>query len=296
MTKYFLSKLLCILIAFLAITQNAYSKQNIEALIEKIEHNTEGRMGLYALNTHNKEIIAYREEELFPTQSTYKVLGAAAILSKIENTPNKLKQKIYFTTEDLITTDFLSGSKIEDGMTINELCHSAITTSDSGAMNIIIREIGGKEKLNNFTKSLGNNILSSDNGWNKKLYSKDQNDTFTSTPKQMITSLKKIVLDNVLNRPFRDLITSYLIDSKTGENRIKAGTPNNWLVGNKTGSGSTNGTTNDIAIIWPPKHKPILIGVFYNSNKNDTQLREDVLAETTSIIINEFKKNDNKLQ
>ena len=148
-----------------------------------------------------------------------------------------------------MTTDFLNGSKIQDGMTINEICHSAITTSDTGAMNVIIKKLGGKEKLNDFTKTLNNNILSSENGWYTKPYSKNQQDIFTSTPKQMILSLKKISLENTLNKSFKELIVSYLIDSKTGGNRIKAGTPSNWLVGNKTGSGSSNGTTNDIAII-----------------------------------------------
>lgn len=191
-----------------------------------------------------------------------------------------------------MTTDFLSGSKIQDGMTINEICHSAITTSDTGAMNVIIKELGGKEKLNDFTKKLGNNILSSENGWNTKPYSKNQKDTFISTPKQIILSLKKIALENTLNKPFKELIVSYLIDSKTGGNRIKAGTTSNWLVGNKTGSRSTNGTTNDIAIIWPPNHKPILIGIFYNSTNKDAKMRADIPTEVTSITISEFTEQD----
>ncbi len=180
-------------------------------------------------------------------------------------------------------------------MTINEICHSAITTSDTGAMNVIIKKLGGKDKLNDFSKTLGNNILSAENAWNKKSYSSNQHDIFTSTPKQMIISLKKIALENTLNKPFKELIISYLIDSKTGDNRIKAGTPSNWLVGNKTGSGSANGTTNDIAIIWPPEHKPILIGIFYNGTKKDAEMREDILAEIVSITISEFIKHDTTL-
>ena len=111
----------------------------------------------------------------------------------------------------------------------------------------------------------------------------------------MILSLKKISLGNVIPKPFRNLIISYLINSKTGDARIKAGTPNNWLVGNKTGSGSTNGTTNDIAIIWPQNHKPILLGIFYNSPNKKAELREDILAKVTSISIDHLIKNDSKL-
>ncbi|MGI4775646.1 MAG: hypothetical protein ACRYE9_01755 [Janthinobacterium lividum] len=79
------------------------------------------------------------------------------------------------------------------------------------------------------------------------------------------------------------------------ENSFKS-IPSGWIVGNKTGTGGAYGSTNDLAIVWPLKHAPILIGIYYTSNNEKAIKREDVLSAATKVIIEEFIAKDRKLK
>jgi beta-lactamase class A len=46
-----------------------------------------------------------------------------------------------------------------------------------------------------------------------------------------------------------------------GDTKIRAGLPNDWRVGDKTGAG-LRGTNNDTGIIWPPNRRPVVISLF----------------------------------
>ena len=48
---------------------------------------------------------------------------------------------------------------------------------------------------------------------------------------------------------------------RTGLDRLRAGLPAGWRVGDKTGTGA-NGAANDVAIAWPPGRPPILIACY----------------------------------
>jgi len=182
-------------------------------------------------------------------------------------------------------------------MTIKDLCSAAISFSDNTAMNLLLREIGDINGMNDFAFSISNQSFRQDNDWPLESYSGGY-DNFkdSSTPRDMVESFKKIMIDDILDRPQRDLLTTWLINTQTGLNRIRSSIPNNWIVGNKTGTGSTYGSTNDIAIIFPPKHKPIFIGIYYISNNKEAEKREDILSNATRFIIEEFILKDSKLK
>ena len=59
----------------------------------------------------------------------------------------------------------------------------------------------------------------------------------------------------------RAQLLQWLDDNKTGGQRIRAGLPAGWKVGDKTGTGE-NGATNDIAILRPPGRAPVLLSVY----------------------------------
>ncbi len=78
-------------------------------------------------------------------------------------------------------------------------------------------------------------------------------------------------------------------NTSTGPNRLRAGIPADWRIGNKTGTGRAEGTTNkcnDIAITFPPGRSPIIIAAYYDSGEytEQTEARhEAVLAEVGKI-------------
>jgi beta-lactamase class A len=206
--------------------------------------------------------------------------------------------KINYTKKDIKKSNWAPITKNFESMYVKDLCRAAINQSDSAAMNLLLNIIGGINGMNNFAREIGDNIFRQDHDWPAESYSGGHgNINDSSSPKAMVNSMQKILLGDVLNRPQRDLLTEYLISNETGFKRIRASTPKNWIVGEKTGTGSLYGSTNDIAIIFPPNnHEPLLIGIYYTSNNKDAINRDDILAKLTTIIINEFIKNDKKLK
>ena len=89
----------------------------------------------------------------------------------------------------------------------------------------------------------------------------------------------------------REQLQVWLKNNTTGNATIRAGVPNGWIVGDKTGSGDY-GTRNDIGIIWPEKCSPIVVAIYTTQNKKDAISRDDVIASATRILISEFALND----
>ncbi len=114
----------------------------------------------------------------------------------------------------------------------------------------------------------------------------------SSTPKDMAQSLQQLTLNSVLANPQHELLLSWLKSNTTGDNRIRAGVPKSWLVGDKTGTGMYYGTTNDIGIIWPPQCAPIVMAVYYTNNNKEAVKREDIVSSVTRLVIDGFAQND----
>ena len=53
-----------------------------------------------------------------------------------------------------------------------------------------------------------------------------------------------------------------VIGDKVGDKRLRAGLPASWRIGDKTGTGE-HGSTNTVAIIWPPGRAPLIATVFF---------------------------------
>ena len=80
----------------------------------------------------------------------------------------------------------------------------------------------------------------------------------TTTPAAMTENLRKLVLGDALSTKSRAQLKNWLIGSKTGDTRLRAGVPAGWIVGDKTGTGG-RGTNNDVGIFWPPSRAPLVV-------------------------------------
>jgi beta-lactamase class A len=50
-----------------------------------------------------------------------------------------------------------------------------------------------------------------------------------------------------------------------------------WRIGDKTGSGDF-GTTNDVAVIWPPDRKPLIVSVYMTETQTSSDERNAAIA------------------
>ena len=266
---------------------------SIQKQLAELEASSGGRIGVSATNTANNKHVQYRAHERFPMGCTSKVMGVSAILKKSMTDHSLLQQKMTYTKNDLTDWAPITQKYLADGMTIGELSAAAISYSDNTAMNLLVKKLGGLQEINAFARSIGNNMFRADNDWPKEAESGGLGNLYdTSTPAAMEKSLQKLTLGNSLGLPQREQLVTWLKNNTTGDARIRAGTPKGWTVGDKTGTGSYYGTTNDIAVIWPPKCAPIVIAIYFTQNKKDAAKRDDVIASATRILLNEFAHTD----
>ncbi|CEG61406.1 Beta-lactamase [Legionella micdadei] len=266
---------------------------SIDKKLAKLESSSGGRIGVYAINTTNNTHLEYRADERFPMGCTSKVMGVAAVLKKSMKDNLLLSKKVTYTKNDLTNWNPITEKNLDTGMSVKELCAAAISYSDNTAMNLLLKQLGGLEGMNAFARTIDDDSFRQTHGWPGEAMSGGQNNTDdSSTPAAMATSLKKLAFTDALAKPQRELLLTWLKANTTGDARIRAGVPKGWLVGDKTGTGYFYGTTNDIAIIWPPKCDPIVMAVYYTSNNKNASKREDIVASTTRIILDELAQKD----
>lgn len=258
--------------------------------LQNLEKTFDGKIGVYAIDTNNNQIIAYRADERFPVQSTCKVMGVAALLKQSDKNSKLLQEQIHYTKDDLIFWHPVTGVNILSGMSLEALAEAAITYSDNVAMNLIIKELGGPNKVTDFSRSIGNKTFNIEH-YEGDLNSNPAINQDNSTPKDMALSLQKLTLGNSLTQAQRTQLITWMRNNVAGNKRIRAGSPLGWAVADKTGSGDY-GIANDIGILWAPTCKPVVLSIYTVQNKKEAKKREDIIASATSIVMDEFSKKD----
>jgi len=99
----------------------------------------------------------------------------------------------------------------------------------------------------------------------------------TTTPRAMLGDLDRLLLGSALSKTSRERLTGWVVANQTGGERLRAGLPRDWRVGDKTGSWS-GAVSNDIAIMWPPGRPPILAVGFVTAPGSTSTQRDAALA------------------
>lgn len=253
--------------------------------LRALEDGYPGRIGVHALHTGTGAVVAYRADERFAIASTFKVLAAAAILRRArEREPGLLDVLIRYGRDDLVAHSPRTEMHLETGMTVRELCDATITYSDNAAANLLMRRIGGPSGITEFARSLGDPHTRLDR-WETDLNTNipgDRRDT--TTPASMTANLRKLVLGKALHPLDRGQLTRWLLENTTGDKRIRAGLPEEWRVGDKTGSPAYGGV-NDVAVAWPPKRAPLVISVYTTRLDPDTPGEDRIAEDITRIAV-----------
>lgn len=270
---------------------NTSTSATMQPELSKLEASSGGRLGVFAINTADNTQIQNRADERFPMDSTMKVMVAAAILKQSMTDADLLQKRVTYTKADIVYWSPMTEQHLKDGMTMSELCAAAISHSDSTAVNLLIKQLGGPAAVTAFARSIGNSAFRLDRMEPDLNTAIPGDPRDTTTPEAMSKSLQTLVLGDALGAPQRELLQTWLKATTTGDARIRAGAPKGWIVGDKTGTGGY-GTTNDIGVIWPPHCSPIVLSIYYAQNKKDADKNDAIIASATSTVINQFAKTD----
>ncbi|MGW3660025.1 class A beta-lactamase [Streptomyces sp. NPDC005151] len=231
----------------------------------RLERKFDTRLGVYALDTGSGRTVTHRSDERFAYASTCKALLAGAVLDK--NSLRQMDRLVRYGRDDLISNSPIAERHVATGLTLRELCDAAVRYSDNAAANILFRELGGPRGLQDALRSLGDNTTRCDRYEVALSDAVPGDPRDTSTPRALANDLRAYVLGTALPTDKRAMLTDWLKRNTTGDHTIRAGVPDGWQVGDKTGTGGY-GTRNDIAIVWPPDAAPIVLAVL---SRRDTK-------------------------
>lgn len=262
----------------------AADREQIERRLAALEVVSGGRLGVAILDPERSATVNHRGGERFAMCSTFKVLACAALLARIDRGEDRLDRRVFFAEKDVLT--YSPASKAfagPSGMTLDAICEAALTLSDNTAANLILAAIGGPSGVTAFARAIGDGTTRLDRIEPELNEATPGDPRDTTTPLAMLDDLSRILLGDILSAASRAHLEGWMVASKTGRRRLRAGLPKDWTVGDKTGGGD-HGATNDIAVIKPPGRGPLLVTAYFAEAPGPMEGREQVLAEIGRIV------------
>ncbi|EHN63954.1 MULTISPECIES: class A beta-lactamase [Comamonas] len=260
--------------------QQAAAARTLSDELAALEIQSQGRFGLHVLDTVSGAEAGWRGDERFPMCSTFKTLLAARVLYLAQRDEIRLWRKLYYSPSEVVAWSPISEKRAgaNGGMTVQELCEAMVLVSDNTAANVLLEASGGPAALTQWLRELGDGTTRLDRNEPSLNTALAGDERDTTTPQAMVQSLQKLLLGDVLEGYARALLQQWLVDSRTGDKRVRAGMPGDWKVGGKTGSGE-RGTACDTLIVWPTEQSaPLLVTAYLTGSQLDGAGREAVLA------------------
>ena len=251
-----------------------------------LEARTGGRLGLHMLDTGTGFEAGWRSQERFAMCSTFKTLLVAHVLHEAQNGRLDLGRKYVYQQSEVVSWSPVSEkyAGADAGMTLQQLCEAAVVVSDNTAANLLLNASGGPAGLTSWMRELGDSLTRLDRNEPDLNTAIAGDERDTTTPAAMSRTMQKLLLGNVLSDAGRAVLQQWLLASRTGDKRLRAGMPKDWKIGGKTGSGD-NGTANDTLLIWPkPDAAPLLVTAFFTRNTLEPAQRDEVLAKAGQIV------------
>ena len=230
--------------------------------VAEIEASVGGRVGVFAIDTGTGRQLAHRADELFAMCSTFKWVLAAAILVGVDRGQLSLDERVSYGPSDFLEYAPVVREHVDEGaLTVEVLARAVVTVSDNTAANLLLAKVGGPAGLTRFVRSMGDLVTRLDRT-EPTLNSNEPGDPRdTTSPRAMVGLMRRVLSGDTLSKTSRERLLSWLRDCETGKERLRAGFPRNWIVGDKTGTGA-RGAVNDVAIAMPPGRAPVLVAAY----------------------------------
>ncbi len=216
--------------------------------------------------------------------STFKLLLAGLVLREADAGRLDLGEVILYTKADMVpvapvTSEYLA----KGGMRIDALAKATQQTSDNVAGNLLIKRLGGPEKFTRLLREIGDDTTRLDRYETAMNLGPPGEVRDTTTPRAMATTTVRLLTGDLLSATAKRTLIAWMIETKTGLQRLRADLPKDWQAGDKTGTGihpSMANKTNDVAIIMPPNRAPVVVAAYFESSG----YFDDMRAEDSAVL------------
>jgi len=273
------------LLASLPPAWSAITGEELNRCIETIAQQEKvGRLGISVLDLERGTRYLYHGTERFPMQSVFKLPLAIAVLQLVDSGKLSLTQNISIKPEDLSVmysplADHYSGT--EQTFTISDLIKRAVQESDNTACDVLLRLIGGPQRVTAALKRHGIQGISVDRyerelqptilglppfepgqavdrlKWQQEkqqatgprareafAYYLNSDTRDTSTPAAMLTLLQRLFLGQLATPSSTRYALDVMAGTQTGPHRLHEALPPGSILAHKTGTGPDLGGIN----------------------------------------------------
>lgn len=244
--------------------------------LAQIERSTGGRLGVALTNSEGRLLLSHRADERFAMCSTFKLL-LAAMHARTEGARDPMR----ITRADLLGNSPYSEQVVASGeMRVGFAAEHIVTQSDNTAANLLLRRMGGPAEYTRRVRALGDQVTRLDRyelGLNENAQS-DPRDT--TSPAAMAASSRRYIMGDLLHPQWRYAFRGWMIATRTGVRRIRAGLPAGWVAGDKTGT--CGNAVNDVAFFRTPAGSEYILAVYYDRPAS-TARGEAAIAEVARV-------------
>lgn len=140
--------------SFALTAQAETALEALEQTVSAVEEQLSGRVGVVIRQAGQDPLWSWRGDERFVMTSTFKVPLCGAVLAAADQDHLDLEQKIEIKPSDLIPHAPVTEQHLDAPMAIADLCMATIDMSDNTAANLLIKALGGPEKVTDFFEVL----------------------------------------------------------------------------------------------------------------------------------------------
>ncbi|MBL8842271.1 MAG: class A beta-lactamase [Planctomycetes bacterium] len=235
-----------------------------------------GRLGVALLDTADGTLRGHRLDERFAMCSTFKLALAALVLERAATGGRPLDTRLRVAASDLQSHAPVTRAAVEEAqargeeaaqLSLEQLAHAAQTTSDNGAANLLLRDVGGPAAFTAFCRAHGDATTRLDRYEPEMNVVRVGDVRDTTTPRAMAQLVARL-LGGGLAPAVRRTLRDWMIATTTGLDRVRRGLPPDWVAGDKTGTGGGDGMTvlcNDVVWIEPPGRAPLVVAAYYDT-------------------------------
>lgn len=293
--KYFI---VGVLIACFAVTE-AFSKEEreLKMRIASVLKERKATVGIAVLYGDNRLFEVNRGD--YPMMSVCKFPLALAVLDYLHKNNLSLDTEIFIRESDLLPDTY---SPLRDRhpqgnikMSIRELLSYTVSLSDNNACDILFGYIGGTKVVDDYIKRLGisgMSVVATEAVMHESFEKQYCN---TATPSSAVLLLDKFLKEDLFRDEYGNYLRKIMIETSTGNDKIKAGLPERVVMGHKTGSSDRNvegvkAGDNDLAFVQLPDGQCYCIAVFIRDSKEDDKTNVAIIASVSKVVYDYIAK------
>ena len=211
--------------ALFAAQNPAFGDEAFVAAIAAAERVGQGRLGVAVLDLATGARFARRGDERFPMCSTFKFPLSAAVLDAAHRGRLRLDRRVAIRRGDIIANSAVTRAHVGGTLSVDQLCHATMTTSDNAAANLLLPLIGGVDGFNAFLRRIGDDTTRLDRVEPHLNEGRAGDPRDTTTPAgDDADDARVAVRHRAAGSRTRQLI-GWLVANTTGGARLRAGLP-----------------------------------------------------------------------